>query len=109
MDATVTGTGYTTQGFLVDAEFRQRFENGTHTLRIAGINQMSPGTFSPAPAMPEAISRGVCRRRRIPDQSALDVRLGRHGAERQQFRLHLQSQGSQRFDAHQSGLSDRSR
>jgi len=46
MDATVTGTGYTQQGFLLDTEFRQRFENGTHTLRIAGINQLSPDTFT---------------------------------------------------------------
>ncbi len=43
MDLTVSGTGYTNQGFLLDAEFRQRFENGTHTLRVAGINQMQPG------------------------------------------------------------------
>ncbi|MGO4354044.1 LPS-assembly protein LptD [Rhizobium sp. RAF36] len=46
MDATVTGTGYTQQGFLLDTEFRQRFENGTHTLRIAGINQLSPESFT---------------------------------------------------------------
>ncbi|KQV11249.1 Organic solvent tolerance protein [Rhizobium sp. Root1203] len=59
MDATVTGTGYTTQGFLVDAEFRQRFENGTHTLRVAGINQMSPGTFSPGTSDAQEDFRGV--------------------------------------------------
>lgn len=47
MDATVTGTGYTQQGFLLDTEFRQRFENGTHTLRIAGINQLNPESFTP--------------------------------------------------------------
>lgn len=45
-DVTVTGTGYTSQGFLADAEFRQRFENGTHTLRIAGINQLNPEKFT---------------------------------------------------------------
>ncbi len=46
MDATVTGTGYTEQGFLLDGEFRQRFENGTHTLRMAGINQLNPENFT---------------------------------------------------------------
>ncbi len=46
MDATFTGTGYTKQGFLAEAEFRQKFANGEHTLRMAGISQMKPGQFS---------------------------------------------------------------
>ncbi len=58
-DVTVTGTGYTTQGFLADAEFRQRFENGTHTLRVAGIDQLSPGTFTPGTSDAENDFRGV--------------------------------------------------
>lgn len=45
MDATVTGTGYTKQGFLGQAEFRQNFANGEHTLRMAGISQRDPGEF----------------------------------------------------------------
>ncbi|WP_337266503.1 LPS-assembly protein LptD [Oryzifoliimicrobium ureilyticus] len=45
MDATVTGTGYTNQGFLLQGEFRQRFENGTHILRMAGIDQANPQDF----------------------------------------------------------------
>jgi LPS-assembly protein len=59
MDATVTGTGYTNQGFLLDTEFRQRFENGTHTLRVAGINQLSPQSFTAGTSDHEADSRGM--------------------------------------------------
>ncbi|TGP57146.1 LPS-assembly protein LptD [bacterium M00.F.Ca.ET.159.01.1.1] len=44
-DLTVTGTGYTKQGFLGEAEWRQRFNNGQYTLKIAGINQQDPGAF----------------------------------------------------------------
>jgi LPS-assembly protein len=59
MDATVTGTGYTTQGFLAEAEFRQRFENGTHTLRIAGINQMNSSQFTAGTSDAESDTRGM--------------------------------------------------
>jgi LPS-assembly protein len=59
MDATVTATGYTAQGFLVEGEFRQRLENGTHILRIAGIDQMSPGNFSPGTSDAEHTQRGM--------------------------------------------------
>tara|TARA_R110002020_G_scaffold189446_10_gene388540 strand:- start:14970 stop:17270 length:2301 start_codon:yes stop_codon:yes gene_type:complete len=46
MDATFTGTGYTKQGFLGEAEFRQNFANGEVTLRMAGISQRKPGEFT---------------------------------------------------------------
>jgi lipopolysaccharide assembly outer membrane protein LptD (OstA) len=39
IDLTVTGRGYTKQGFLGEAEWRQRFNNGGYTLKVAGINQ----------------------------------------------------------------------
>ena len=45
-DATVSVTGYTTQGVLVEGEVRNRFENGEHTFRVAGIDQMSPEQFT---------------------------------------------------------------
>ncbi|WP_442417530.1 LPS-assembly protein LptD [Pararhizobium haloflavum] len=45
MDATVSVTGYSNQGFLTEAEFRRRFSNGDVTLRAAGIYQMSPEEF----------------------------------------------------------------
>ncbi|WP_434721919.1 LPS-assembly protein LptD [Mesorhizobium sp. RIZ17] len=44
-DLTVTGSGYTKQGFLGEAEWRQRFNNGQYTLKIAGINQQDPDAF----------------------------------------------------------------
>ncbi|MEO5325522.1 LPS-assembly protein LptD [Mesorhizobium sp. CC13] len=44
-DLTVTGTGYTRQGFLGEAEWRQRFNNGQYSLKIAGISQMNPDKF----------------------------------------------------------------
>lgn len=59
MDATVTGTGYTAQGFLIEGEFRQRFENGTHILRVAGIDQAKPDNFSSGTSDAEASQRGM--------------------------------------------------
>jgi LPS-assembly protein len=44
-DLTVTGTGYTQQGFLAEAEWRQRFNNGEYSVTIAGINQLNPEDF----------------------------------------------------------------
>ncbi|MFU0503441.1 LPS-assembly protein LptD [Pseudaminobacter sp. NGMCC 1.201702] len=45
-DLTVTGTGYTKQGFLGEAEWRQRFNNGEYSLKIAGIRQNQPEAFN---------------------------------------------------------------
>nr|WP_319520287.1 LPS-assembly protein LptD [uncultured Martelella sp.] len=45
-DVTFTGTGYTEQGFLVEAEYRKRYRNGEHTLRFAGIDQQGSDRFS---------------------------------------------------------------
>lgn len=44
-DLTVKGTGYTRQGFLGEAEWRQRFNNGQYSLKIAGISQANPDAF----------------------------------------------------------------
>jgi LPS-assembly protein len=46
MDATISPSVLTRQGFLVEAEFRKRFHNGQVTLRAAGIDQWNPGVFS---------------------------------------------------------------
>lgn len=46
MDATISPTYYTRQGFLLAAEFRQKFGNGQHVLKIAGINQRDPSAFT---------------------------------------------------------------
>ena len=47
MDATLTVFGYTSQGALIDAEFRQQFKYGLHTFHVAGIDQMNPDRFTP--------------------------------------------------------------
>lgn len=46
MDATLTTYGYTAQGVLLNAEFRQQFKYGLHTFTIAGINQANPHNFT---------------------------------------------------------------
>ncbi|MBN9218772.1 MAG: LPS-assembly protein LptD [Mesorhizobium sp.] len=51
-DLTVTGSGYTKQGFLGEAEWRQRFNNGEYTLKIAGIQQQNPDAFIDTTAFP---------------------------------------------------------
>ncbi len=44
-DLTLTGTGYTNQGFLAEAEWRQRFDNGQYSIHFAGISQADPDAF----------------------------------------------------------------
>lgn len=45
-DLTTTVTGFTRQGFLTDAEWRQRFNNGEYSIRAAGIYQLRPSAFA---------------------------------------------------------------
>ena len=59
MDATISATGFTNQGLLLEGEFRQRLENGTHILRVAGINQMDPSTFNAGSSDAEHKARGM--------------------------------------------------
>lgn len=44
-DLTLYGRYYSRQGFLGQAEWRQRFNNGQYNLRIAGIRQNDPDAF----------------------------------------------------------------
>lgn len=44
-DLTITPRGYTKQGFLGEAEWRQRFNNGEYSIKIAGIRQNDPEAF----------------------------------------------------------------
>ena len=44
-DMTVKGSYYSRQGFLGEAEWRQRFNNGEYSVKIAGISQQSPRAF----------------------------------------------------------------
>ncbi len=45
-DLTVSGTYFTRQGFLGEAEWRHKMANGTYNLRFAGIQQQNPGDFN---------------------------------------------------------------
>ena len=51
-DLTVTPTYYTRQGLMGEAEWRQRFINGSYDIRAAGIFQQDPSVFAPAPYGP---------------------------------------------------------
>ena len=51
-DLTVTPTYYTRQGLLGEAEWRQRFINGSYDIRAAGIFQQDQSAFAPAPYGP---------------------------------------------------------
>ena len=44
-DVTVYGTYYSRQGFLGEAEWRHRTDNGQYSIRYAGINQQEPDAF----------------------------------------------------------------
>jgi LPS-assembly protein len=44
-DLLLSTTAYSKQGFLAEAEFRQRLENGIYTLKMAGIHQLHPNEF----------------------------------------------------------------
>ncbi len=59
MDATVTATGLTRQGFLLEGEFRQRFETGQHVLRMAGISQMDRSSFTGGTVDAQETERGL--------------------------------------------------
>jgi LPS-assembly protein len=44
-DLLLSTTAYSKQGFLGEAEFRKRLDNGIFTLKMAGIHQFRPGKF----------------------------------------------------------------
>lgn len=58
-DVTLSTTAYTKQGFLTEAEWRHRLENGTYNLRIAGIHQNKPGEFDALTVDREEDNRGM--------------------------------------------------
>lgn len=58
-DATITTTGFTNQGALLEAEIRQRFERGQANLRFAGISQMAREDFTAGTSDSEKDFRGL--------------------------------------------------
>lgn len=57
MDATLTPTYYSNQGLLVEGEIRNKFENGEHKFRFAGIDQRNSDSFENGTADREANTR----------------------------------------------------
>lgn len=45
MDATVTASGFSEAGFMTEIEFRQKFNNGQYTLKLAAAHQINPSRF----------------------------------------------------------------
>ncbi|WEX07618.1 LPS-assembly protein LptD [Chelativorans sp. AA-79] len=58
-DLTVSVTGYTKQGFLGEAEWRQQFNNGQYNLRIAGIRQRNPEEWATTEVDGNETDRGM--------------------------------------------------
>lgn len=58
-DATITTTGFTSQGVLVEAEVRQRFERGQANVRFAGISQMATDKFTAGTSDADGDLRGL--------------------------------------------------
>ncbi|MET3613089.1 LPS-assembly protein [Rhizobium aquaticum] len=60
-DFTFSPTVYSTQGLLLTGELRQRFDNGTHTLQMAGISQMKAKVFAAGTSDSLRTQRGMVR------------------------------------------------
>ncbi|MCR4269194.1 LPS-assembly protein LptD [Nitratireductor sp. ZSWI3] len=58
-DLTVSGTYYTRQGFLGEAEWRQRFDNGQYSVKIAGIKQQDPEAWKSNTVNGSETTRGM--------------------------------------------------
>ena len=58
-DVTFRSTGYTRQGFLGEAEWRHRLENGQYNLKIAGIHQLQPDAFEADQVDAQHVNRGM--------------------------------------------------
>jgi len=58
-DVTFSNTAYTQQGFVNEVEWRHRLENGTYTLRAAGIHQRKPDEFDANTVDRENTDRGM--------------------------------------------------
>ncbi len=58
-DLTVSGTYYTKQGFLGEAEWRQRFDSGQYSVKIAGISQREPEAWKSSTVNGSETGRGM--------------------------------------------------
>ncbi|HWU62557.1 MAG TPA: LPS-assembly protein LptD [Ensifer sp.] len=60
-DFTFSPTYYSTQGLLLAGELRQRFDNGTHVLQMAGISQQKSSAFTAGTSDAMKTQRGMVR------------------------------------------------
>lgn len=67
-DLTVYGTYYTRQGFLGEAEWRHRTDNGQYSIHYAGIDQQEPDAFSN-----NSVDEGEDDRHAIITQGLFDI------------------------------------
>lgn len=58
-DLTLGLTGYTRQGFVAEADYRHRLENGIFTLKVAGIHQFNPDAFDAGTVDAAQANRGL--------------------------------------------------
>ncbi len=58
-DLLFSGTIYSRQGFLGEAEFRHRLEKGSYTLKMAGIHQNEPEAFAANTVDRTNVNRGM--------------------------------------------------
>ena len=58
-DLLLSTTAYTKQGFLAEAEFRHRLENGIYSLKVAGIHQANSDQFSAGTVDSTHTNRGM--------------------------------------------------
>lgn len=68
-DLTLTGTYYSKQGFLGEAEWRHRLANGSYSIKLAGISQRDPDEFSKA----DELDRENTGRGMIGTQGAFNI------------------------------------
>ncbi|MBZ9655140.1 LPS-assembly protein LptD [Phyllobacterium lublinensis] len=68
-DLTTTGTYYSKQGFLGEAEWRHRLTNGAYTIKLAGINQLDRREFDSE----DQLDRGSTMRSMVGTTGAFQI------------------------------------
>ncbi|MEE9314967.1 MAG: LPS-assembly protein LptD [Rhizobiaceae bacterium] len=66
-DLTFNATGFTKQGALGEVAWRHQLENGTYSVKVAGISQMTPDAFTTVP------DKNVKERGMIGTKGAFDI------------------------------------
>ncbi len=86
LGCTFWAKSYSSQGLLLQGEYRQRFANGRIEVQAAAIKQLNRSGFDPGTADALATNRAmIASKGGVQDQSALGLRLGRAGADDNNF------------------------